>query len=115
LQLSNPSDLQRKYANDIYALIMSEIAALPVTKDTVATAQIAHENLALLYVASAQSLIKGMQLDQDTEKIVTQVIDFYKQASLLFSKAATVVVDFYKHFTFIPTVKHLINPKQYSF
>jgi hypothetical protein len=113
LQLSNPSDLQRKYANDIYALIMSEIAALPVTKDTVATAQIAHENLALLYVASAQSLIKGMQLDQDTEKIVTQVIDFYKQASLLFSKAATVVVDFYKQDTSASTTDRS-NSQLYS-
>lgn len=96
LQLSNPTALQMKNASDIYALLMSEIAVLPKTAATVGVARVAHENMALLNIASAQSLIKTMQVSQDTASIVARITDFYKQASLFFSKAVELIVDFYK-------------------
>jgi hypothetical protein len=86
IQLTNPTALQRSYAHAIYNLIMSEVEVLPQSK-TETVAQTAHTSMALLYVASAQAVIKTMQLSQNTEPIVAQIIDFYKQAAGFFSKA----------------------------
>lgn len=82
----DPSALQLQYALDIYTLLMNDIALLP-KEGTAQAAQSAHETMAMLYVASAQSLLTKMNINEDTQPALLQVIDFYKQAATYFTQA----------------------------
>ncbi len=71
---------QLVYAEQFYALIMSDNKALPANQQAV-DARAASSTLALLYVLSAQAQMKKMRLDKDTQPMREMAIAYYKKAA----------------------------------
>ncbi len=86
--MTNPTEQQRAYALAFYNGLMSELSVMSQSNKTVKEdINLINTAMAILYVNSAQSLLKSLQMAQDNTASITKLIEYYKQAASYFTQA----------------------------